>query len=44
MKHYPHLYIDGEWVEPAEPREVELIDPTREEAFATGVVGGRRRC
>lgn len=39
MKRYPHLYIDGEWAEPAEPREVELIDPTREEAFAQVSLG-----
>ena len=40
MKRYPHLYIDGEWVEPVEPREAELIDPTREEAFARVSLGG----
>jgi aldehyde dehydrogenase (NAD+) len=39
MKHYPHLYIDGAWVEPIEPREVELIDPTREEPFAKVALG-----
>ena len=40
MKRYPHLYIDGEWVEPVEPREAELIDPSREEAFARVSSGG----
>lgn len=40
MQRYPHLYIDGEWVEPLEPREVELIDPTREQVFATVSLGG----
>src|SRR5690349_5265983 len=40
MKQYPHLYIDGDWVEPLHPRHVELVDPTREEPFATVAVGG----
>lgn len=39
MKHYPHLYIGGQWVEPTNPREVELIDPTREEVFARVTLG-----
>ena len=39
MKHYPHLYIDGQWTEPIDPREVELIDPAREEAFARVTLG-----
>ncbi|WP_405667227.1 aldehyde dehydrogenase family protein [Streptomyces sp. NBC_01166] len=39
MRQYPHLYIDGQWTEPIEPREVELIDPTREEAFARVALG-----
>ncbi|WP_190814815.1 aldehyde dehydrogenase family protein [Saccharopolyspora pogona] len=39
MRQYPHLYIDGRWTEPIEPREVELIDPTREEAFARVTLG-----
>ena len=34
MQQYPHLYIDGQWVDPVAPRDVELIDPTREEIFA----------
>jgi aldehyde dehydrogenase (NAD+) len=40
MKQYPHLYIDGRWVDSVDPREVELIDPTREEAFARVTMGG----
>ncbi|WP_270889675.1 aldehyde dehydrogenase family protein [Pedococcus sp. 5OH_020] len=40
MKQYPHLYIDGDWVEPLQPRHTELVDPTREEPFATVAVGG----
>ena len=39
MKQYPHLYIDGRWVDPVDPRDVELIDPTREEAFARVTLG-----
>lgn len=39
MKQYPHLYIDGQWIDPIDPREVELIDPTREEAFARVTLG-----
>ncbi|OZC57089.1 aldehyde dehydrogenase family protein [Rhodococcus sp. RS1C4] len=40
MRQYPHLYIDGRWVEPIAPRQIELIDPTHEEAFATVALGG----
>ncbi|WP_370961537.1 aldehyde dehydrogenase family protein [Amycolatopsis sp. cg9] len=39
MRQYPHLYIDGRWTEPLEPREAELIDPTREEVFARVALG-----
>lgn len=39
MRQYPHLYIDGQWTEPADARELELIDPTREEAFARVAMG-----
>ncbi|MEU6443124.1 aldehyde dehydrogenase family protein [Streptomyces sp. NPDC047046] len=39
MRKYPHLYIDGQWTEPVEPRHVELTDPTREEAFAQVALG-----
>ena len=39
MRQYPHLYINGRWIAPTEPREVELIDPTREEAFARVALG-----
>ena len=40
MRQYPHLYIDGQWTEPIEPRDLELVDPTREEAFARVALGG----
>ncbi|MDF3311212.1 aldehyde dehydrogenase family protein [Rhodococcus sp. T2V] len=39
MRQYPHLYIDGRWTDPIHPRELELIDPTREEAFAKVALG-----
>nr|WTB09026.1 aldehyde dehydrogenase family protein [Streptomyces antimycoticus] len=39
MRQYPHLYIDGQWIEPIEPRHVDLVDPTREEAFARVALG-----
>src|SRR5919112_1361524 len=39
MKDYPHLYIDGRWTEPTEPRSVDLVDPTREEVFARIALG-----
>ena len=41
MRDYPHVYINGEWVTPVEPRNIELIDPTREEIFARVAIGGR---
>lgn len=40
MKNYPNLYIDGQWASPAIDRDVNLIDPTREEAFARVAIGG----
>ena len=40
MKQYPHLYIDGRWVDPIKPSPVQLVDPTREEAFAQVALGG----
>ncbi|MFC9335961.1 aldehyde dehydrogenase family protein [Arthrobacter sp. NPDC057009] len=39
MKQYPNLYIDGQWTEPTGSRVMELIDPTREEAFAEVALG-----
>ena len=39
MKQFPHLYIDGRWTQPIEPRNVELVDPTREEVFARVAMG-----
>jgi aldehyde dehydrogenase (NAD+) len=39
MKQYPNLYIDGRWTAPIEPRDVELVDPTREEVLARVALG-----
>ncbi|WP_181953498.1 aldehyde dehydrogenase family protein [Paracoccus luteus] len=35
------FYIDGAWVDPASPRDLEVIDPTTEEAVAVISVGGQ---
>ena len=35
------FYIDGAWVDPAEARDLEVIDPTTEEPFAVISVGGQ---
>ena len=40
MKEYPKLYIDGGWVDPTHPHDVELVDPTLEEPFARVAIGG----
>ena len=40
MRQFPHLYIDGQWVDPVEPRHTELVDPAREEPWARVAVGG----
>ncbi|MCG3168519.1 MAG: 3-succinoylsemialdehyde-pyridine dehydrogenase [Pseudomonadales bacterium] len=39
MTHYDRFYIDGAWVEPAERRMLEVIDPSTEEAFAAIAIG-----
>jgi len=36
-----HFYIDGRWVAPAVPRDLAVIDPSTEEAFATISLGGQ---
>ncbi|AQV99234.1 aldehyde dehydrogenase family protein (plasmid) [Cupriavidus necator] len=41
MKHYGKFYIDGAWVDPSAPSRIELIDPAKEEAFATVAMGGQ---
>ncbi|MCX7888836.1 MAG: aldehyde dehydrogenase family protein [Rhodobacteraceae bacterium] len=35
------FYIDGTWVGPASPRDLPVIDPSTEEAFAVISLGGR---
>ncbi len=30
MRHYDKFYIGGRWVEPAEPRQIDLINPATE--------------
>ena len=37
---YRKFYIDGAWVEPAEPRLLDVIDPSTEEAYAQIAIGG----
>ncbi len=34
MKEFMQFYINGEWVDPAEPRSLEVENPATEEAFA----------
>jgi len=40
MEHSLQFYIDGAWVEPTEPRTLDVIDPSTEEAFAQIALGG----
>jgi aldehyde dehydrogenase (NAD+) len=39
MRHYEQFYIGGRWVEPVEPRRIDLINPTTEEVYATLAMG-----
>ncbi|MEM9054993.1 MAG: aldehyde dehydrogenase family protein, partial [Pseudomonadota bacterium] len=39
MKEYLQFYINGEWVDPVEPRTLEVENPATEEAFATISLG-----
>ncbi|MFK0335213.1 aldehyde dehydrogenase family protein [Rhizobium sp. NPDC090275] len=39
MRHYDKFYIGGRWVEPAEPRQIDLINPATEEVYATLAMG-----
>jgi acyl-CoA reductase-like NAD-dependent aldehyde dehydrogenase len=41
MRDYRKFYINGEWVEPAEPRTLEVINPATEEVAGTISLGGR---
>jgi aldehyde dehydrogenase (NAD+) len=39
MRHYGRFYIGGSWIEPAEDRRMNLVDPTTEEMFAILLLG-----
>ncbi len=39
MNHEQKFFIDGRWVDPIEPRTLDVIDPSTEEAFARISVG-----
>ncbi|MEO0465347.1 MAG: aldehyde dehydrogenase family protein [Pseudomonadota bacterium] len=39
MKDYLQFYINGEWVDPAEPRTLDIENPATEEAFARISIG-----
>ncbi|MDE2596633.1 MAG: aldehyde dehydrogenase family protein [Sphingomonadales bacterium] len=39
MREYLKLYIDGQWVNPAEPKTAEVINPATEEVSGTIAVG-----
>ena len=34
MKQATQFYIDGKWVDPATPRQIDVINPATEEAVA----------
>jgi aldehyde dehydrogenase (NAD+) len=40
MSHERQFYIDGAWVDPVEPRLLDVIDPSTEEAFTKIAIGG----
>ncbi|MEL7539973.1 MAG: aldehyde dehydrogenase family protein, partial [Pseudomonadota bacterium] len=39
MKEYLQFYINGEWVDPIEPRTLDVENPATEEPFATISLG-----
>jgi aldehyde dehydrogenase (NAD+) len=41
MSKHLKFFIDGEWVDPAEPAVLDVIDPSTEEAFTTISIGSR---
>ncbi|MCW6509775.1 aldehyde dehydrogenase family protein [Lichenifustis flavocetrariae] len=41
MSHNLQFYIDGAWVGPVEPKVLDVIDPSNEEAFAQISLGGK---
>lgn len=42
MKIYNQFYIDGQWVDPLESRQFDLINPATEEVFAKVSLGGAK--
>ena len=41
MQDYTKFYINGEWVDPVEPRTIEVENPATEESFATISLGSK---
>lgn len=41
MAHELQFYIDGQWVDPVEPRTIDVIDPSTEDAFAKIALGSK---
>ena len=41
MKQYLQFYIDGQWVEPSEPKTLEVINPATEQPFAQISMGSK---
>ena len=41
MNHALQFYIDGQWVDPVEPKTLDVIDPSNEEGFATISLGSK---
>ncbi len=39
MSHHLQFFIDGQWVDPVEPRRLAVIDPSTEEAFTEIAIG-----
>lgn len=39
MQRYPHHYIDGQWLDPAQPTMLSVINPATEEAIASVAAG-----
>jgi aldehyde dehydrogenase (NAD+) len=42
MEHSQQFYIDGQWVDPTEPRPFEVIDPSTEAPIAKIALGGKK--
>ena len=41
-EHYRQFYIDGAWVDPVEPRTLDVINPATEETVATISLGSSK--